>query len=75
MIIKIGILQISSSLLSTTHFQASVSWPRTYHLPIDDFEERMIDNIHERGLTMAAQTISGILVEETFENGSSLNAQ
>lgn len=35
----------------------------------------MINNIHEGRFAMAAQAIGRVLVEETFENGGSFDAQ
>lgn len=46
-----------------------------YQLPFDGFEERMVHDLHEAGVLLAAQSLQGILVEEAFQNGRGLDAQ
>jgi len=50
------------------HFILLINCDRTHNI------ERMADDIHEGGLPMAAQTVSGILVEETFQHRGCPNA-
>ena len=49
--------------------------PYTYHLPVNALEERMIHNVQEGGVAIAAQTVGRIFVQETFQHGCCLHAQ
>ena len=48
---------------------------KTYRLPVDALEERMVDDVHEGRIPVTAETIRRVLVEETFEHRGGLNTE